>query len=770
MANDSDQEFSAELSALSGFADRASSNQVGSFEVLLRRKWLILCTALLGASVFGAYAYLATPEYSAEALVVTNQPEFGQEVFPSAAARESQAAQLMSEIDLIKSPAFISRISDRFDLVDDPEFKGLSVWSLTTVDSRPDGAAPSPSFFLSPRQNAEVLLQRSVAWARALIFPNAPAMGDSLVEAPRRSDIQTARTIRAISRHLSISNDGHSVTIQIRFSSSDPVKAAKLANAFADDYAHDKLDIKKQQSATINTWLDSRIGELGRRVVAADRAVQVERQRLHVSEAGSAGPLFDQTLIQWNTQLVTAQTRRLEAEARLATAKKMLAEADQARSTVDVLNSPLIQHLREQKSLLTALYANLVSRSGANYPPAMALKRQIDDLSRSLETETQKIVDALRNEVGTARAAENVVTQALTDANRRADDAQLELTTIRELEQRAASERTLYDQFLRKFNETLGYNYLPQSDVRTISSAFPPDHPSYPQPMLFIPAGLLLGVFCGILKALHSAGSERTFRDTRSVELATELPAFGLIPIRRKRRIRSTSALAAETYYEQSIARVGTILNHLGRPGNPPKIVAVTSALPQDGKSTFCVAVARSAAEAGKRVLVIELDRHRPTLAKLFRNNNRNGGLTDLIAGTKTLSEVVQRDQLSNVDFVPLVNRSQDKQQLVSLNRLHSLFSHVRDAYDLVLVDTAPILANADIAAVASVLDTCVFVVRWGETPRDAVTAALRQLRLLNIPAPGIVLTCVNPAEANSNAEGRYYGQIVRYHASRGPA
>jgi polysaccharide biosynthesis transport protein len=142
----------------------------------------------------------------------------------------------------------------------------------------------------------------------------------------------------------------------------------------------------------------------------------------------------------------------------------------------------------------------------------------------------------------------------------------------------------------------------------------------------------------------------------------------------------------------------------------------------------------------------------------------------DLIAGTKALGDVVQRDALSEVDFVPATRRRDNVQQIISSTRMHSAFHHLGGSYDLILIDTAPVLANADIAALADVLDACLFVVRWGSTPREAVASALRQLRLLNVPAAGIVLTGVNPAEADSDAQGKFYDQLTRYHTYRGAA
>jgi polysaccharide biosynthesis transport protein len=531
MLNITDRDFSPDTSDLGRFDEQFTSSEPRLLNVLLVRKRLILLSALAGAFLFGAYAFLAQPTYTAEALVVTNQPEFGQEAPPLAVQRETQIAALLSEIDIIKSPAFIARIVNQFDLTKDPELNGSSRWLTSRAETDQDTSRRPTGTFSGGTIGSLIayagsLAEEAEAQIRSL-FQGAPeAVGPSEGAAGRKHDAEMAQTTREISRHLSVSNDSHSITIQIKFWANDPYKASRLANAFADNYVKDKLETKQQQSAEINTWLDGRIGDLGRRVVAADRAVQEERKRLNLSEAGPLGTVFDQTLLQWNTQLITAQTKRLEAEARLTTARKILTNQTPTESTSDVLGSPLIQRLREQKGLLTAQYASMVYRSGPNYPAAIALKREIDDLSESLRTETHKILDSLANEVETATRAEKVVKDALNGAQQHANSSQLELTSIRELDQRAASERILYDQFLRKFNETLGHNYLPQSDVRTVSPASPPDRPSYPKMMLFAPAGFLLGMFFGAVKALHSAGSDRTFKVARTMEAITGLPTL----------------------------------------------------------------------------------------------------------------------------------------------------------------------------------------------------------------------------------------------------
>jgi capsular exopolysaccharide synthesis family protein len=594
----------------SGTEDRSGEVKLSRvLQIIFRRKLLVVSTALATAGLLATYAYLATPVYTAEVLIATNQPAFGQFMVPLAVAPQSQATELMTEIDLITSPAFIRRIAERFDLARDPEFNGPD-WEQKLISK---GTTYIQSILPADLLGTKI----NYGTARDTATPSLTA------------DMQRSQLIRTISRHLGVSNDGRSLTIRLKFSSSDPDKASKVANALAAEYVKNKAEVRTQ------LW---------------------------------------------------------------AAAKATLS---QERPTTDVLGSPLIQRLREEEGLLKAQYESIVAASGPNYARAQVLRRQIDALSQTIKAESEKITNALASDV------------------------------------------------------------TAQSDARIISPALSPDRPSYPRMDLFVGAGLLLGAFFGTLGALRAESSERTFTTIRAIENVTGLPALSLVPAIRGRR--KVGATKLDLYYDESISRVRAILSHPGH-NVQTKIVAVTSALPQEGKSTFCAAIGRSAARSGMRVLVVEFDFHCPSLLQVFDQDPGPGDLTDLITGTKTFQEVVRTDRLSGVDFIPIINRTKESQQLINSTQMRMLFQHFSESYDLVIVDTPPVMATADIAALSGIIDTCLFVVCWDKTPRDAVMSGLRQLYMFDVPVGGIVATRVDPKKTKWDAEGKYYSAVMDYH------
>jgi uncharacterized protein involved in exopolysaccharide biosynthesis len=707
-------------------------------QIILRRKWLILSTACAVAGALAAFALLATPVFTAEAVITIDQQRFGGETQAAAAP----PAALTSEINIITSPAFVARIADEFNLREDPEFNGKQANRLV--------------------QRMEQLAATIPSWLQSRISPYPKVVNG------HGDDVNPSlhRMITTVTKHLDVSNDGRSFTIRIRFSTSDPNKASILANAFAEEYIESQVEFKKKQSAEINAWLEERVAELRNRVLKADKAAEEMRQHFKIVQPGGADTLEDQKLVQLNGQLIAARADRLKAEARLMTARKLLHSPDKTSATGDVLGSPLIQRLREQESALKAQYASLSSQFGPSHPRMMAIETEIAGMSQTINNEIRKVIDSIANDVSIARANEDVLVNGLKNAEASFGEMKRAQIQVRELERQADSQRNLYEQFLNHYNQTIERNYFAQSDARMISPAMPPSGPVYPKIELFAGFGLLLGTFLGILVAFIAERWERTFKTTRTIEDVTGVAAIGLVPISRAGRARHTTRHVVDAIYDESVARVQAVLDY-SRPGTRPKIIAVTSALPKEGKSTFCAAIGRAAALSGRRVLAVELDFRCPSFWQMFDIEPGSGDLIDMVEGTKELDQVVRRDAGSGLEFIPILNRVEYPRDVIGSNSMKGLFHRLCSSYDLIIVDTPPIMAVAGTAALSEIIDTCLFVVKWGKTPRDAVVAGLRQMSLFKLPVAGIVLAQVDPKQLGMGSDAHYYKSVSQYSSCR---
>ncbi|HBM90659.1 MAG TPA: succinoglycan biosynthesis transport protein exop, partial [Rhodospirillaceae bacterium] len=305
-------------------------------------------------------------------------------------------------------------------------------------------------------------------------------------------------------------------------------------------------------------------------------------------------------------------------------------------------------------------------------------------------------------------------------------------------------------------------------DTRIIARADVPVVPAFPQTWLFVLVGLILGGVLGLLAAYLAEFFDRGFRTAPQLEEGTGIPVIGQVP-----SLKTISDRPPEDYvvdkplsaYSESLRTVRTAI-HFSNVDNPPKTVMVTSSGPGEGKTTFCLSLARSLATSGNKILLIDADLRRPRIARLLEIAANGKDLSAILTGKYNFEDVVRQDQLvAGLDIIPAFGRAPNAQDLLGSKQMKKLVKELSKKYDLVLIDTPPILAVTDAAMVARVVDTSLFLVKWASTSRETVTQALRQLRGLDCRVAGAVLNQVNLNELASYGDGYYNHRYHEYYA-----
>ena len=204
------------------------------------------------------------------------------------------------------------------------------------------------------------------------------------------------------------------------------------------------------------------------------------------------------------------------------------------------------------------------------------------------------------------------------------------------------------------------------------------------------------------------------------------------------------------------------------RLGQAVKVVAVTSALPGEGKTTTSVCLAISAAQAGSRGVVVDCDIRRRNVSRLL-GVSADKGLLDVLEGSATLKEAVLLDEASGAWVLPLAKREFTPHEVFNTPAMDNLLKQLRQQFDLVILDTAPLLAIAETRVLASQADAAVFLMRWRKTPAKAAEAALQALRSSDAAIAGVVLTQVDvneQARYGYGDPGYYYSSYKNYYAA----
>lgn len=698
---------------------------------LFNRRKGVMIQIVLATIIFGMLlAFVLPPRFEATAIVmldvrrteVVNMEDVMSGLRPDAAV-------VRSEMDIIRSRTMIGRVVDKLNLVNESAYN----FSL-----KPDPLAALSNLFKKSPQDDKIS--------------------------------QRAGVIDEVERLLDVSNDGRSYAIKITFKAPTPTDASRIANAFADAYLVDQLEAKYEATQRANTWLNERIGKLKENVETADKAVADYRREHNLTQSNGT-TVASQQLGEINSQLVAARAERSQAEARLRGARQMAASGGGVEAVADVLSSELIQKLREQESEVRREIADMSMRYGDRHPTIINKRAELADLNNKIREEVQKIVASIANQVDVARAKENSLAGELARLEGRNNVDSAASVTLRQLEREAEANRTLYENFLNRFKQTSEQQELQQADARIISAAEPPVKQSFPNPFMFFILSLLMGIGLGGATAYLIEYFDRGFRGATQIEQLTNHPAIGLVP-----SLKGTTEKSPEDYilekplssYSEALRSIRTAI-HFSNVDKPPKVVMFTSALPGEGKSTLCMSLCRSLALAGNKVLMIEADLRRPRIRKALKAPEGAPGLQAVLSGEKPLKEAVLVDKPSGLRYIISAGKTPSPQDLLGSHQMKRLLEICAEQFDLVVIDTPPIMAVSDAAIVGRIADASVFVVRWAETPRDVAVSAIKQLTNVNVRLAGVVLSQVDldqHARYGYGDQGYYYGRYREYYSN----
>lgn len=699
--------------------------------LLRRRLQIVLRLTALGGVLGLLFSLVLTPQYKAETVLLLDQRMAKiMDASSVLSGMPGDNAALRSEIDILTSRAVIDRVMKKLNLVADPEF------------------AP---------QESSLLARFGLAPARDKTEADPIALAD------KKRDEWTA-TAQNLLKKLNVTNDGRSFSIKLAFTSRQPKKAAQIANAIAEEYLVDQLEAKYEVIARANKWLGDRLATLRGQVETAERAVENYRQKANLIQVDGDTVVAKQ-MQEINTLLITARAQTSQAEARYRNAQSMVSMGDGIEGAADVLSSPLIQKLREQEAEVRRKEAELAARYGERHPTMINARAQRQDLQRKIQEEIQKILRSLAGEVQIARAKEQQLAQDLARLEKKAGAQLKDTVQLRQLQREADANRALYENFLSRFKQTSEQQDMQLPDTRIIARAEPPVDPSFPKKWLFLIVGAMIGGLFGVAAAYVLEFLDRGFRTAPQLEEATGLAVVGQVPSLKKITKTTPENYVLEkplSAYTEALRTVRTAI-HFSNVDNPPKSVMITSSGPSEGKTTFCLSLARALAAGGHKILLIDGDMRRPRLAKTLGLAANGKDLASVLTGKLPVQGALRADpKKTGLHVIPAFGRTPNAQDLLASKQMKKFMDEVTAKYDLVIVDTPPILAVADAAMIARVVDTSLFVVKWADTARDTVTQALRQLKTLDCRIAGVILNMVNFEELASYGEG-YHSH--RYHA-----
>ncbi|MGH8470688.1 MAG: GumC family protein [Gammaproteobacteria bacterium] len=713
------------------------------FSTLRRRKWILM--GIVGAllALTTVVLFMLTPRYEAEASIMVDGQERVNigipEVIPNL---PMDSETIASEIEVLLGRSMVGKVVDQLKLEQDPEFNAE--------------LEPKTEF-------AEFIEQLKQTVTEMFSSPEEEAESDAQRQARER-----AAVIDTFLKQLSVAPKGRSRVITVAFASSGAEKASNIVNTVADLYIGARIENKLGAARQTTEWLDERIAAVRKQVEGSEKAVEKYRRESGLIQ-GRDGTLVAQEISELNTLLVQARAERAAAQARLREQRRGDGSAD---SISEVLGSALIQGLRGQETELARKAAELSEDLGEKHPTMLQLQAERRDLQTKIDTEIGKVYRELQHEADIASAREYAFQSRLKELKKQVAKSNESDVQLRALQAEADANKVLLETFLTRIKESNSQEYLGarQADAHVISYADVPIKPTYPRKKLTLALAFVVSLFIAFTVIYVIEELDPGFRSSEQIERATGLPALGSIPkfggfgsIGKKLESyilkQPRSAITESFHALYTSIRFSTV-------GVPPRTVLIASSLPLEGKTTIALCLARLWALTGQQVLIVDADLRTPKIHSTL-DIKREPGLIEILDDEVSLDDAIRIDEASGACVICAGRPVTNPNYYINSERLDVLLDQVANKFDLVILDSPPVMAVTDSRVLATKVDTTVFIAKWASTRREIVKYGIKMIASAGGRISGVVLSMV---DSKTHAASRfpdaaaYYTSLNKYY------
>ena len=728
----------------------------------VRRKahYIAICTGLatgLGVAIVmmipNRYDASATIQIDPRKKTITNLDSVLSEI-------KADAATVESEVEVIRSRTILLRVIDALRLREDAEFSKpvpLVEYVKLLTGAAPDNALVSTAAGPQPTANPDRL--------SGLLGTAVP--GSSM---PERDPVAAALFDR-----LKVARVRTTLLIEIKVSSRDPVKAARIANAIAEFYLQDQLESKRQAAGFASGVLETKLDELRGKLTLAERRVEEFKAKNNIFDS-EGQILSEKQLARHMEQTVIARNAAAEAQAKYEQAKKLVAQGSGSTEITDVLESHTVRLMKESLGKATQHQAELLTKYGPKHPEIQKVRAEVADAESQLNAEIGRLIANLKNLYEIAIEREKQLAgnfSGLKDGQIVAKEAGVQLN---ELQREALTEKQLFEALLARYKQTAETQDLQLPDSRIVEHATVPLMPAAPKRqqmvMLAFAAGLMLSIALAL--ALEFITSGVVHGD--DVEREFSLTHLGSIPlpsgadIMSSDPLRSIRMMLAEPHssFADTIRATRREIDDK-RTSTGPRIIMIASSLPNEGTNVIASNLAHHYAMTGTRVLLIDGDLRRGTLTRQLAASRQSGLLEVLVQGLP-VEHAILRDAATGLCFMPAISQMPielSNPEVLGSPRMRSILAQLKHNFDTIIIDTPPLLPVMDARMLADHADQIVFVMTWRRTPKQLARRALKALGYNQQKISGIIINQVDPEileETNGLSAG---GPMTAVHQRR---
>ena len=668
----------------------------GAVRVLLARKWMVLAITIVGLAAAFALTLRVEPLYKATSTIEIQREEVqileGTGVEPAVVA---DAEYMATQYELLQSRSLAERVAEQLNLPNDERY-----------------ADPS-----QPR------------------------------------DVRVLQAASKIVSNLRVSPEGRSRVVNVQFVSPYPGEAARISNTLVESFIQSNLERKYNTTAYAREFLDERLATAKRALEDSEREMveYAETQGILDIETGgeNVASLDANSILALNNELSEAESARIEAE-------QVYRATRERPNSRDLVESTVLTNMRERRAALTADYQEMLGKFKPDYPDMIKLQTRIDAVNTEIEAETQALINAListlRADYEAAVAREASLRSRVAELRTGLQDDRNRRIQYRILQREVDTSRSQYEALLQRSKEIQISSGIGSSKVSVVDEALVPGLPFEPNLRRTLLQAFVLSLALGVGLAFALNYIDDTIKTPEDLRAKLGLPAIGVVPkLPGKKDVVVDELGDPKSQISEAFSSARTALEFATVEGAPRSLL-VTSTRPGEGKTSTTIALATTFAKGGKRVLIIDADMRKPSFVI---DTKKSIGLSGLLTGHEALQDHVVVSKTPGLAILPSGVVPPNPAELLSGPRLREIIETAEQLFDIVIVDSPPVLSFTDSPRLGSIAEGALIVVQAGSIRTPAAQRTVARMYESRTNVLGAVLTKFDAK--NAGYEYSYY-------------
>ncbi|MBO0614343.1 polysaccharide biosynthesis tyrosine autokinase [Thiothrix fructosivorans] len=547
----------------------------------------------------------------------------------------------------------------------------------------------------------------------------------------------------------------NSSLVKVSYSSKDPELAQRITNEIAAQYISLNLERRVDSTSYAKTFLDDQLAQAKSKLEESESKLVGYAKREQIINTDDKRSLSSQRMEALDKAVTEAEKDRILAEGVYEQAKL----GDTAAAIAESTN---IQSLKERYSKLESDYQEKLQVYKADYPLMVEISQQMGIINQQINKEIGSARDTLKAKYLAAKQQEDSLRKKLETQKGDLLDVRDKSIGYNTLEREVETNRNMYESLLQRIKEVGVAGNIDKNNITVIDEAVLPYNQFSPNVTLNLALGLVGGLFIGMVIAFMLEFLDDRIKTKEALEKLLSMPVLGMIP-RAKSKDEKQAALMGHLDPRSAIGEafrsLRTSMLFATREG-APKVLHVTSSMPGEGKSSICVNTATAFAQSGKRVLLIDCDLRKPSLHQKLKLDNYEG-MSNFLTYQSEAKQVIRHTDIPNVDIITAGPLSPNPAELLLSDRMSELLKLVPVDYDMIIIDSPPIMGLADALILSNWANATLLVATFAQSRKKPLLDAYQRLRHARSHVIGSILTKVKSGGAG-------YGYSYEYHYTYG--